>query len=71
MKRQLAATKEAKPRFQFVRDIVAELKKVAWPSREDAARLTVIVLVVTAAMAVALGGLDWVFAKFTDTVLIK
>jgi preprotein translocase SecE subunit len=54
-----------------VRGIVAELKKVSWLSREDAARLTVIVLAVTVSVALVLGGVDWVFSKFTEHVLIK
>lgn len=71
MKRQPAEKKESKPRFLFVRSIVSELKKVAWPSRQDATRLTVIVLCVTVAAAGVLGILDYAFSKFADVFLIK
>lgn len=71
MKRQQAANQEKKPRFEFVRGIVAELKKVAWPSRPDATRLTIIVLLVTVVAAAVLGGIDWVFAKFAEKALVK
>ncbi len=62
---------ESNPRFTFVRSIVAELKKVSWPSRQDASRLTAIVLVVTAAVAIVLGVVDYGFSKLADAVLLK
>ena len=71
MKRQQVAKQEAKPRFGFVRDVISELKKVAWPSREEATRLTFIVLAVTVALALALGAVDWAFSKFAENILIK
>ena len=41
----------------------AELRKVTWPSREEAIRLTAIVLGVTVAMAAFLGLLDYLFSQ--------
>ena len=45
------------------RETVGELRKVSWPSRQDAQRLTLIVLAVMAAMGALLGILDWVFSR--------
>jgi len=71
LKRQPAAQQEKKPRFGFIRNVVAELKKVSWLSRKDATRLTAIVLVVTVAVAIILGIVDYAFSKFAEAVLIK
>jgi preprotein translocase subunit SecE len=40
---------------RFTRETVGELRKVSWPTRQEAWQLTVIVLVVLAFMAVFLG----------------
>jgi preprotein translocase subunit SecE len=54
----LAAKKDSKKQnvFQrFTRETVGELRKVSWPTRQEAWQLTVIVLVVLAFMSVFLG----------------
>lgn len=43
------------------RETVGELRKVNWPSREEATQLTIIVLVVLAVSSAFLGTLDYVF----------
>jgi preprotein translocase subunit SecE len=43
---------------QFVRESVAELKKVIWPSREDVISSVKVVLVSTLLIAVVLGVID-------------
>ncbi|TET52833.1 MAG: preprotein translocase subunit SecE [Anaerolineales bacterium] len=47
----------------YLRDTRAELRKVHWPTRQEALNLTRIVLAVTMAMAIVLGLLDWLFAQ--------
>ncbi len=71
MKRQVETKGRNKAGFRSVRSIIAELKKVAWPSRQEAMRLTVIVLIVTVAMAIMLGAIDLAFSSFVDAVLIR
>jgi preprotein translocase subunit SecE len=44
------------------RETVGELRKVSWPSTQDALRLTRIVLIVMVIMATILGILDYVFS---------
>lgn len=44
------------------RETVGELRKVSWPSRQDAVRLTWIVLAVMFGMSLVLGLLDYVFS---------
>ena len=54
---------------RFYRETVGELRKVSWPTRAEATRLTGIVLVVLAVMAIILGGVDWLGAWGLDWIL--
>ena len=47
---------------QYLRDTRGELRKVHWPSRQEAENLTKIVLGVTVSMAIFMGLLDWLFS---------
>lgn len=49
--------------FQFFRETIAELKKVVWPTREQATRLTVLVIVISLAIGVLLGLIDMAFGQ--------
>jgi len=59
-----ATTKRS--RFRFIGEIIAELKKVVWLSRREAAYLTFLVLVVTVAVGIMLGAFDWGFTQIVD-----
>lgn len=52
-----------------VQDIIAELKKVTWPTREETTRLTVVVIVVAVAIGLALGAVDIGFNYLVDRML--
>jgi len=54
---------------KFFSETVGELKRVSWPSRQEAIRLTEIVIAVIFLMALVLGGLDWVYAKIFGAIL--
>lgn len=54
----------------FIKEVKAELTKVIWPTRKEVVKLTIIVLVVSVAIGLYIGGLDLVFTKFTD-LLVK
>ena len=46
---------------QFIQDTYNELKKVVWPSRQVTTNLTIVVIVVSIAVGILLGALDWAF----------
>jgi preprotein translocase subunit SecE len=48
---------------------MSELRKVVWPTRQDTTYLTTIVIVVTAAVALALYVIDLGFSKLMNVVL--
>ena len=68
MAKSKAVKKKAKPAkkenavVQYLRDTRAELRKVHWPTRQEAWSLTKVVLAVTISMAIFLGLLDYLFA---------
>ena len=47
---------------RYLRETWAEMKKVRWPTRQEAQNLTLIVLAVTVGMAIILGLMDFFFA---------
>ena len=53
-------------RFRFIGDIIAELKKVVWLTRREAAYLTFLVLVVTIAVGLILGATDYGFTNLVN-----
>ncbi|KZK74643.1 MAG: preprotein translocase subunit SecE [Pelodictyon luteolum] len=45
---------------QYYRDVVAEMRKVVWPSKEELKDLTVVVLTVSGLLALFTFLVDWV-----------
>jgi len=54
----------------FFREVVAELKKVTWPTREETIKLTAVVIAISVIVGAFIGGLDSMFLKIT-TLLFK
>lgn len=52
----------------FYRETIGELKKVSWPTREEAIALTKVVVIVMFIMSIFLGGLDWTFFEFFKVI---
>lgn len=48
---------------RFLQEVVAELKKVTWPTREETIKLTVIVIAISVLVGAFIGGLDSLFVK--------
>lgn len=67
-------TQEVQPenRFvQFYRETSAELRKVVWPTRDQAVNLTIIVVAVVAAMSLFLGGVDALLTQLFRIILAR
>lgn len=50
--------------FQYLRETRAELRKVVWPTREEAINLTAIVVATIIAMSIFMGFFDYLFTIF-------
>ncbi len=69
--KKASAVKRRLPRFGFIGDIIGELRKVTWPTRQEALRLTVMVLIVCAVVGVILALLDYGFGRLVQDVFLK
>jgi preprotein translocase subunit SecE len=54
---------------RFFQETIGELRKVSWPSRREAIRLTWIVIGVIIVMAAFLGGLDFIYSRLFAIIL--
>ena len=57
------------PTFQLASEVVDELSKVTWPSREETGNATVVVIVTVVICAAYLGAFDAIWLALTDWVL--
>ena len=70
----MAAKKESKKQQnaiqRFARETVGELRKVSWPTRQEAWQMTLVVLVVLFFMAIFLGVIvDGIAGQFLNLLL--
>ena len=54
---------------KYFREVKQELKKVAWPSREELTTYTIVVFGVTTILTLVVFGLDWAFNKTVINLL--
>ncbi|OGD82948.1 preprotein translocase subunit SecE [Candidatus Collierbacteria bacterium RIFOXYD1_FULL_40_9] len=57
--------------LQFIRSVRLELAQVKWPSHQEAVKMTVLVVVASAAVAIYSGGLDYLFTTMLQSVLSR
>jgi preprotein translocase subunit SecE len=53
----------------FLKEVRLEMKKVNWPSREETIKYTLIVIGVSLAVAIYLGGLDFLLSLLLNRLL--
>jgi preprotein translocase subunit SecE len=66
---QSLSTRVIEPIARYLRDTRAELRKVTWPSREEAWNLTLIVLGATVGMSIILYASDLVFSRIMQGII--
>lgn len=57
--------------ISFLQEVREELSKVAWPSREQTVRYTILVVIVAVVVGLFLGGLDYILTLLTSFLLEK
>ncbi len=55
--------------IQFFREVRSEMSKVVWPSRNDAIRYTITVIIFSIAMATILGAVDFGLLKGFQAII--
>lgn len=68
-KARAASKKRPNAVVRYVRETIAELRKVNWPTRKDATRLTLIVLAVVGVSSAFLAVMDYLFTKLIALLL--
>lgn len=68
-KKKTTAKKQQRGIRRFYRETVGELRKVTWPTRQEATNLTIIVIVVTFGMSAFLGIVDFLFTRLFALIL--
>ena len=63
-------TKRSGPRFGFISETIAELKKVTWLSRREVTYLTALVLIITIAVGIVLGIIDYGFTRLINDLFL-
>lgn len=53
----------------YLREVREELKKVHWPKKYDAAKLTLTVVIISVFVGIYLGSLDYLFARALELLL--
>ena len=54
---------------EFVREVVAEFRKVTWPSRQELVNSTAVVVVLTVVVALFLGVVDVGLTRLVEWIL--
>ncbi|MBX4191548.1 MAG: preprotein translocase subunit SecE [Candidatus Doudnabacteria bacterium] len=57
--------------IQFIKEARSELTKVVWPSRKEIIRITLAVVILSVAVAVFLGAVDFGLSKLINLALDK
>ncbi len=53
---------------EFVRQVIAEFRKVTWPNRQEVMNSTAVVIVLTGVLAFFLGGVDIGLARVVERI---
>lgn len=57
--------------FNYIKESFEELKRVNWPARKEAIRLTVMVLSVSVGVGLYVSGLDFLFTRAIEFLLSR
>ncbi len=55
--------------IKFIIEAKAELMKVNWPTKKQTKNYTIIILAISVAVALFLGGLDYIFSEILKKVI--
>jgi preprotein translocase subunit SecE len=70
LQEQIGKVRDAVPRsITFLQEVIAELRKVHWPSTKETYAATAVVLVICGIVAVFLGAVDFALSQIVQVVL--
>ncbi len=65
VQRQAPVKKERVGPAQYLREVRDEMRKVAWPKRDEVVRYSIVVVITVIIYTALVGGLDFVFAEMS------
>jgi len=57
--------------INFLKDVKIELSKVSWPTKDQLVQFTLIVIGLSLAIAIFLGGVDWILQWGLNRFVLK
>ena len=54
---------------KFLLETRDEVQKVVWPTRNEVVRLTLIVITISVAVGIYIGGIDFILTKLTQLII--
>jgi len=60
-----------KPLINYIAESRAELAKVTWPTRRQAMRLVVALVIFSLVVGAFIGGLDYIFSTILQKLILK
>ncbi len=58
-----------KPKKHFFKEVVAELRKVTWPTQKDVIKATGVVVAVVVVLAIFVGAFDYLFSTLVGWIV--
>lgn len=58
------------PVIKYLQEVREELSHVVWPKRDEVVKLTLIVITISAVVGAFLGGLDYIFTKGLEALVL-
>jgi len=58
-----------KKTITYIKESIAEMKKVVWPTKKQTTTFTIVVIAMAIGMAVFFSILDWVFSKGLGAII--
>ena len=55
---------------KFLKEVGLEIKKVTWPTKKEILKNTLLVISISLALAIFLGGLDFLFKKLLEKFIL-
>ena len=53
---------------RYIGDVLSEMRKVAWPSRDETRNLTIVVIGLSVALGMLLGGIDFLLSSLYNVI---
>jgi len=57
--------------FTFLKEVKNELARVTWPKKPEVVKLTLTVIIISAAVGAYIGALDFAFTKLLELLVYK